>query len=297
MPELPEVECVRRTLAPDLADTQVISVSILRKDVVILSQDRITTKTLKKKLLEDDQIHILSRHGKNLFFEGRSGRVLCVHLGMTGQFLLFKRAREIPTDPHIHCVWKLKRNNSEVFLCFRDPRRFGGLRPLESKEAMRHRISHHLGPDALTLTENDLALALKRTRRSIKVAILDQGVLAGVGNIYADEALFAARIHPLTPSNQLRRGRVGRLADCIRYTLESALVSGGSTISSYRDPLNQAGQFQHHHLVYGRGGEPCDSCGRKLRKILVAQRTTVFCPKCQRVSRGSKVDLSNHKTL
>ena len=296
MPELPEVECVRRTLAPDLAKTQVISVSISRKDVVIQPQARITTKALKKKLLEGDHIHTLSRHGKNLFFEARSGQVLCVHLGMTGQFMLFRRSQDIPVDSHIHCVWKLKGRRGEVFLCFRDPRRFGGLRPLESKEAMNQRINHQLGPDALTLTKDDLALALKRTRRSIKVAILDQRVLAGVGNIYADEALFAARIHPLTPSNQLRLGRVARLADCIRSTLESALLSGGSTISSYRDPLDQAGQFQHHHLVYGRGGEPCESCGRKLRKILVAQRTTVFCSKCQQVSRASKEGILNHKT-
>lgn len=284
MPELPEVECVRRTLAPDLAGAEVISVSLLRKDIVIGAQPGARRDRLQKKLLEGDRLDTLGRHGKNLFFQGLSGRVLCIHLGMTGQLMLIEHDQPLPTDPHIHCVWQLAGVHRRWTLCFRDPRRFGGLRPLNSREVMQQRIHSHLGPDALTLCEEELILALRKTRRSIKVALLDQTVLAGVGNIYADEALFTARIHPLTPAKQLQQRRVKRLATCIRGTLASALESGGSTISSYRDPLNQSGEFQHRHLVYGRAGEPCEACGRKLKKITISQRTTVFCSRCQRSS-------------
>ena len=297
MPELPEVECVRRPLAPNLAGAHVISVALLRKDILIGAQTVVWGGSLEKQLLKSDKINALARHGKNLFFEGLSGRVLCVHLGMTGQLLLLRGPMKTPVDPHIHCVWQVDGPQGRFVLCFRDPRRFGGLRLLASREAMQERIDHCMGPDALTLDEDDLASSLKKTKRSIKATLLDQTVVAGIGNIYADEALFTARIHPSTPSCQLNSTRVRRLAESIRVTLQAALDSGGSTISDYRNPLNQSGQFQHHHQVYGRSGEPCERCARSLKKIIIAQRTTVFCSRCQRVPRARKTSISNNKPL
>jgi len=164
---------------------------------------------------------------------------------------------------------------------FRDPRRFGGVWALDSMTMLEALRWSMLGPDALDIDGTRLHEALRRTRRGIKSALLDQAIIAGVGNIYADEALFRAGIRPRRSASRLTRKHVDCLARCIREVLTAAIESGGSTLRDYLDASGARGTFQSRHTVYGRGGQPCIRCGSRLKKDVIAQRTTVWCPRCQ----------------
>ena len=165
---------------------------------------------------------------------------------------------------------------------FRDPRRFGGLWCYASRESMEAERWSRLGPDALSIDARTLSKRLGRTRRAIKAALLDQRLLAGLGNIYADEILFAARIHPLSRSASIPPAHCRRLAETIRRVLRQAITAGGSTLRDYVDGQGRPGTYVLRHLVYGRRGKPCARCRRPLRSRPVAQRTTVYCPSCQK---------------
>ncbi|MHC5027133.1 MAG: Fpg/Nei family DNA glycosylase, partial [Planctomycetota bacterium] len=156
-----------------------------------------------------------------------------------------------------------------------------------------------LGPDALTITSAELAKRLRRTRRAVKAALLDQSVLAGVGNIYADEALFGSRLHPARRADGLARAEVRDLARELRRTLGRAVDSGGSSLRDYVDAEGRKGGYAAYHQVYGRGGEPCVRCSTRLERMLLAQRTTVFCPQCQqgrgRIEEGVPCEVQKHR--
>ena len=297
MPELPEIEHLRRSLEPHLIGARLAAVDLRRAEVVKRTGGRTPAQQGKRKkatvlpgdLLAGCTIVDLKRHGKNMAIIADSGAVLGVHLGMSGQMRVLGNGETLNSLTHVHCVWEVEsgkasrpasRNGSQ--LIFRDPRRFGGLFVFASLEQLRERHWNQLGPDALTIADDELAAALTATRRPIKAALLDQSVLAGVGNIYADEALFAARIHPLTPSHRLKRPLVNRLATEVRHVLRQAVEAGGSTLRDYVDGGGNAGGYGASHQVYGRGGKSCADCGQRLRSISVAQRTTVFCATCQR---------------
>lgn len=276
MPELPEVESTRRSLLP-LLGGRVTSVELRRADVV---EGRRTPASL----LEGSSILALHRRGKQLAIEGTGGVVL-VHLGMTGQLELW--AQNSPGRPahdrHTHAAWSLELGSPpglSGLLWFRDPRRFGGLWTFASMKDVHARWAA-LGPDALTISGEELARAIAGSKRTIKAALLDQSVLAGVGNIYADEALFRAGIRPGKLAARLTSERSERLAAAIRQVLGESIESGGSTLRDYRDAAGQAGSFQSRHRVYGRGGEACVTCGTRLAQTTIAQRTTVFCRNCQ----------------
>jgi formamidopyrimidine-DNA glycosylase len=166
-------------------------------------------------------------------------------------------------------------------MVFRDPRRFGGLWGFATGEALRAARWGRLGPDALTAGAALLARALARTRRPVKAALLDQRLLAGIGNIYADEALFAARVHPFLPACRLDAPACLRLAAAIRSVLRRSIRSGGSTIRDYVDGRGVTGSFAGRHRVYGRASLPCVRCSTTLIGQRLAQRATVFCPCCQ----------------
>lgn len=276
MPELPEVESTRRSLLP-LLGGRVIAVDLRRADVVEGPRG-------PDALLAGSSILALHRRGKQLAIEGARGVVL-VHLGMTGQ-LEFSAAdtHGRPThDRHTHAVWSLELATppgSSGVLWFRDPRRFGGLWTFASMRDVHARWAA-LGPDALTISGEELAHAVKGSRRAIKAALLDQGVLAGVGNIYADEALFRTGIRPDKLAARITREQSERLAAAIREVLGESIQSGGSTLRDYRDAAGKAGSFQSRHRVYGRGGEACAVCGTRLTQTTIAQRTTVYCRRCQ----------------
>jgi formamidopyrimidine-DNA glycosylase len=320
MPELPEVETIRRTLEARIVGARVQRVHVCRADV-ITRLDQIDDRTRNglrgdslidaRALLQGDTIIALRRYGKQLAIIGDSGRVICVHLGMSGQVRVLGprlsplaragkgghgQAPLIPAN-HVHVVWELTRvgrsdrsrtvngrafvESAQSVMYFRDPRRFGGIWTAPDSETMERERWSALGPDALTITPGKLRERLATTTRAIKAALLDQSILAGVGNIYADEALFRAGIHPLRRSDRLDTRETARLADSIRRVLRAAIARKGSTLRDYVNANGEAGRYAQRHMVYGRAKKPCMRCGRPLRGALVAQRTTVHCATCQ----------------
>lgn len=272
MPELPEVETVRRTLWPLIGGWEVAGVDLRRRDVV-------RGPSSPEALLHGDRIDRIERRGKQLALVGCSGRCVCAHLGMSGRLVVREGRPE--AGRHDHCVWEVRRGRRRRWLVFTDPRRFGGLWAFRSREELDRERWDALGPDALTVTREALGERLCRASRPVKAALLDQGLVAGLGNIYVDEALFEARIGPGRLASRLSGGEVDRLHGAILRTLAEAVRLRGSTLRDYADALGEAGSYQASHAVYGRGGEPCVACGRALRTTVVGGRTTVHCVACQ----------------
>ncbi len=287
MPELPEVEHLKRTLEPALVGARVERVHVYRTDVLRRAADGPGRSGLKRRpsgaaLLQSSTIVDLKRHGKQLAIVSDSGAAVCVHLGMSGQLRYVPAGDVLTRTDHVHCQWSLKRSGAQGELLFRDPRRFGGVWMASSLAELEERCWSVMGPDALTISAAAMQAALKRTQRSVKAALLDQHVLAGVGNIYADESLFDARINPQVQASTLSAARVQRLHVALVSVLRSAVDSGGSTLRDYVDSTGAKGSFALKHNVYGRAGSECTRCGGKLVQIVVAQRTTVYCARCQK---------------
>ena len=281
MPELPEIDHLRRSLEPVLLGSVVHRVSLTRPDIVRCSLSRTRrpeVRVRRTSLLMGERIERLERHGKELAIVSRSGASVCVHLGMSGQLWHCPPGERLRRRDHVHCVWHLGERGR---LVFRDPRRFGGLWCYPSLDDLTAVRWSRLGPDALRIDTGTLRQVLAGTRRSIKATLLDQGVVAGIGNIYADEILFAAHIHPQSVASVLPPDRYRRLAREIRRVLAAAIRSGGSTIRDYVDGNGGAGSYTRRHQVYGRAGQPCTACGQVLRGITEAQRATVLFPGCQ----------------
>jgi formamidopyrimidine-DNA glycosylase len=275
VPELPEVESTRLSLEPALLGRRVARVEIRRADVCQNGAGRACSA---RDLLEDGVIGALVRHGKQLAVVARDGRAVVVHLGMSGSL----RAIGASTDGaarHVHVTWRLDRGGT---LAFRDPRRFGGIRAYRSLDDVRRGPWADLGPDATRVTADALRERAGRSKRAIKAVLLDQGVLAGVGNIYADEALFRAGIRATRRADRVTREEYGRLAVAIRRTLALATRMGGSTIRDYVDGAGGRGRAQDVHAVYGRAEEACLVCGGTLKGIRLGGRATVYCPRCQK---------------
>lgn len=287
MPELPEVETLRRSLEHDLVGRTVARVDIRRRDVVVAPgdpeggfsrsrSDRPPVRIKPPWMLRGLTIARLTRRGKQMAVEADTDRgapALVIQLGMTGTVRSLDDRIRYPA--HTHVVWTLENGRRFAFI---DPRRFGGVRALPggTRDAWAA-----LGPDALTVRGDEFTARLARTRRAVKAALLDQAVVAGVGNIYADEALFASKIHPETIAAGIPRDAAIRLASNIRRILRDAIGRGGSTIKDYRNSDGEPGGFQAAHQVYGRGGRPCPRCGTILTPSRVAQRATVACGSCQ----------------
>lgn len=284
MPELPEVECVRRSLEPRLVGRRIGAVRVFRQDYCMAYDERGRERRVRgEDLLEGARITGVTRRGKHLAVIAEDGRGMALHLGMSGQ-LLWNAARGAgERDPHVHVRWTVEDDEpgGGGVLAFRDPRRFGGVWAYPTLAALVEARWRELGPDALEISGAELRSRLGGTRRAIKAALLDQGVLAGVGNIYADESLFRARLHPERIAGELGADDTERLARAIREVLRDAVRLGGSTLRDYRDANGDAGEYQGAHEVYGRGGEACRRCGRTLESLRVGQRTTVYCPGCQ----------------
>jgi formamidopyrimidine-DNA glycosylase len=195
-----------------------------------------------------------------------------IHLGMTGRLTIEKSSA--PTLPHTHLVLTF----ASYEVRFRDPRRFGGVFWLGRDTA----ADANMGPEPLQLRPSQLANRLAKTTRAIKNALLDQSVIAGLGNIYVDESLFRAGLHPLVPANELSAADVGRLNRAIKTTLRRALRHRGSTLRDYLDANGEAGAFQKLHAVYDREGKRCRRCKTAIVRIVLGGRSTHFCPRCQR---------------
>lgn len=272
MPELPEVETTRRGLAPHAQDATLTRLKIrdhrLRWPVDPALAD----------LVADRKIESLGRRGKYLLIQLQGDRCLILHLGMSG------RVRAVPagTPPQRHDHVDFVLNNGNT-LRFTDPRRFGSLHGIAGSPLI-HPLLRSLGPEPLTQAFNGHYLwAHSRQRRMpVKAYIMDSHVVVGVGNIYAAEALYRAGIHPARAAGRIAAQRYDRLADTIKAVLGEAIAAGGTTLRDYRGSNDDPGFFQQDLFVYGRGHQPCRGCGRALRSIRLAQRATVYCPRCQR---------------
>lgn len=287
MPELPEVEHLRRTLAPRVVGAAISEVTVLRRDVVRDRRGRRTGGLDDSVLLRGATIRALHRRGKQLAIEADDGRVLCVHLGMSGQLRWVPPGRRIARGDHVHVAWRLRRGTDAAGrLLFRDPRRFGGIWCFAATNDLLRTRWDRLGPDALDIDGATLAGVLAGRRAAVKAILLDQAVAAGIGNIYADEALHRSGIDPRRPAAAIGRAGVERLAASIRSVLREAVQAGGSTLRDYVDGNGEPGGYAAGHRVYGRAGAPCLGCGRRLLSTRVAQRMTVWCPGCQRSGRA-----------
>jgi formamidopyrimidine-DNA glycosylase len=274
VPELPEVETVRRRLAPVLEGR--------RLERVEISDERLTRPHRPDdvaRALEGERVREVGRRGKYLIVRFESGRALLIHLRMTGS-LRHAPARTLPEDPYRRAVVRLD-DGSDV--AYRDVRRFGTWLLLEPSDVDEY-VDARVGREPLdaTFRARDLAARLATRRAPIKAAILDQRTVAGVGNIYADEALWRARIHPLTPARDLSPDELRALHRGIRRALEHGIARQGSTLRDYALPDGTTGRMQREFKVYGREGEPCDRCGTPIEKIRAAGRGTSYCPACQR---------------
>jgi formamidopyrimidine-DNA glycosylase len=273
VPELPEVESVRRWLAPVLEGR--------RLEHVEISDERLTRPFAAAEVaqaLEGEVVREVGRRGKYLVVRFESGRALLIHLRMTGS-LRHAPAGTLPDDPHRRAVATLD-DGSDV--AYRDVRRFGTWLLLEAPEVDEY-VDARVGREPLeaTFRARDLAERLATRRAPVKAAILDQRTVAGIGNIYADEALWRARIHPLTPARDLTQDELRALHRGIRRALEAGIARQGSTLRDYALPDGSTGGMQDEFKVYGRTGEPCDRCGTPIEKIRAAGRGTWYCPRCQ----------------
>jgi len=274
VPELPEIESLRRSLRTAIHGATVLDGGMRRHDMLHRAPGAPADP-----LAAGDRVLELHRKGKQLVLEMRSGSCLLLHLGMSGSIRVCRGTTEL--ESHVHAVWRLRRGKETVSLRHRDPRRFGWL---ESHASMRSVHAHAwsaLGPDALEISSEHLAASLRGSSRPLKSLLLDQSRIAGLGNIYVDEILFRAGLHPECPSHRVPPGVVTRLAQVTRQVLAHAVELGGSTIRDHRTVDGGWGSFQDEHRVYGRAGLPCRLCGTPLRTKQVSQRTTVFCGQCQ----------------
>ncbi|MEO1129500.1 MAG: bifunctional DNA-formamidopyrimidine glycosylase/DNA-(apurinic or apyrimidinic site) lyase [Planctomycetota bacterium] len=287
MPELPEVEHVRQGLAASIVGARVRRVRVHRRDVIVtdgdppggFSRSRRTTDAAPRRvrsseLLGGDEIRDVLRHGKQLAIVGASGRVVCVHLGMTGRVLVGAESGMT----HEHVRWTLEDGTR---LSFCDARRFGGLWCYDSEASLRSARWDALGPDALHVTAKMLQRVFASRARPIKAVLLDQTLVAGLGNIYVDESLFASGILPTRMARDVTDGESRDLARHARRILRRAIRAGGSTLRDFVGVEGQKGGYRLRHIVYGRAGQPCRRCRTTLESDQVGQRTTVWCPSCQ----------------
>ena len=277
MPELPEVETVARGLQREVAGRKILTVTLRKTDFI-------DDAAAVERELPGRTIQRVERYGKFLLLhlsgnapaaEGSEDGALLVHLGMTG--ILMPRAANEPHLKHTHVLMQLDDGRELRYI---DPRRFGRMAYLAG-ENLRGELKR-FGADPLEAGLEEFAKRIRERRARIKALLLDQRVIRGVGNIYADESLWRAKIHPAHLGAQLKPEQVKRLYRVLQEILEKAIVLRGSSISDFLDAEGLPGEYQRHHRVYGREGRACFRCGSTIRRVIVAGRSSYFCPKCQR---------------
>jgi len=276
MPELPEVEVVRLGLAPRLVGRRFVRVDAGEKSLRRQSSLQELAHWLVGRKLTD-----LRRRGKYLIFALEGGVTLLVHLGMTGHLLLAPEGCSLPPLPHIHLVFHLE---GGLELVYQDVRRFGQVLVFPPGVEPAPLAQVGAEPFSPEVTAAWLAEQARGRSRPIKNFLLDSRIMAGIGNIYACEILFAARLHPATPAGRLSTGDWRRLLKETRRILTEAIRQGGTTVSNYLNSHGEAGLFQVRLLVYGKEGEPCRRCGAPIARLVQAGRSSFFCPVCQKLS-------------
>jgi formamidopyrimidine-DNA glycosylase len=286
MPELPEVETVARGLRKSILGRTILSVALGKTDFI---DDPLALE----RHLPGRRIEAVERYGKFMMLrlsavggaaimpssEAATAVSLLVHLGMTGN--LASRAAEQPHEKHTH-VWMSLDDGRE--LRYTDPRRFGRIAYLAG-DAIREELQR-FGADPLLVTPEAFAAAVRPRRARIKALLLDQSVLRGVGNIYADESLWRAKIHPARVGANLTAAQTAKLLRVLQEILHKAIAMRGSTIADFQDGNGEPGGYQKQHRAYGREGHKCFRCGASIRRTIVAGRSSYYCPKCQPAPRA-----------
>jgi formamidopyrimidine-DNA glycosylase len=280
MPELPEVETVVRGLSAVLPGRRIV-------DLRLGKTDFIDNPAAIGERVPGSLIRAVRRHGKFLVLElerngeARVDELLVVHLGMTGQLRVVAAGTEIA--PHTHAFFTLDDTRE---LRFRDPRRFG--RMLVAAPAEGEKILGPLGADPTEVSEKEFRRRIASRSARIKALLLDQTVFRGMGNIYTDESLWRAKIHPARLGANLKPAEIVGLYRAVRAILAEAIRLGGSSISDFVGSNGEPGEFQIRHRAYDREGKKCSRCGTKIRRIIVAGRSSYFCPRCQRAPRAAR---------
>ncbi|HUO10648.1 MAG TPA: bifunctional DNA-formamidopyrimidine glycosylase/DNA-(apurinic or apyrimidinic site) lyase [Phycisphaerae bacterium] len=269
MPELPEVEEVRRSLEPHVLNVPIAAVRINRPDFI-------TPPTAPLQDLVGRRIVSTFRHGKKLFCIAADDQTLVIHLGMSGRIDCVPSSAPLPA--HTHVIFTLA-SGTDVRLV--DPRRFGGLWHYPTSALAKRTELQNLGKDALQLHAADLA-HWRKTRGRLKQRLLSQKDVAGLGNIYVDESLWMSQLHPLQRVDRISPESIEKLVAAIHLVLERSINAGGTTLRDYRNVADQPGQFARQLQAYGHGGKPCLRCATLMSETSVAGRTTVFCRICQR---------------
>lgn len=285
MPELPEVETVRRGLAPALVGRRIVRARTKRADLRFPFPPRFAAR------LSGRRVDTLERRAKYILAHLDDGNVWITHLGMTGRWTILGQQKQPgdfyyaePTDPtHTHVIIDTE---DGARLEFNDPRRFGYMDLIAEHELDSHPFFKRMGPEPLgnEFHEPYLVKALSHKKAPIKAALLDQRVVAGLGNIYVVEALHRAGIAPVKPAGRISAQRLDKLFHAIRVVLEEAIEAGGSTLSDYAAVDGAQGGFQHRFRVYDREGDPCLTldCGGTIKRAVHSGRSTFWCPRCQR---------------
>ncbi len=273
MPELPEVETIRRTLAGHITGLEIKKVILYWAPAVRGRGDSSFAD-----IVSGSRIQSLDRRGKYLLINLDNGHTLIAHMRMTGRLLYYPE--DLEPARHTHVVLKL----SQGELHFNDTRKFGRIQAVLTAECFSTSSLSILGPEPLSeeMTPARLGERLARKKKNLKAALLDQTVVAGLGNIYVDEALFRARISPERSASALTEEELRALHQAMIEVLKAGIEANGTSFRDYRDANGEQGLFQKRLQAYGRGGEPCLNCGEPLKKKKVAGRTTVSCEKCQR---------------
>lgn len=283
MPELPEVETVMRGLQPSMEGAVIAQTHVNRPDLRWPFPDRMAER------LTGARVMALRRRSKYILAELDRGETLLVHLGMSGRMTVSGD----PLGQFVHDHPKAEKHDHVVFdmengarITFNDPRRFGAMDLIETAGLAEHKLLKVLGPEPLgnDFHEDHLIAAFKGKNSPVKSALLDQGIIAGLGNIYVCEALFRAGISPKRKAGQLAAARVAGLVPIIRKVLEDAILAGGSSLKDFRQANGELGYFQHSFDVYGREGEPCrrEGCDGTIARITQSGRSSFYCGKCQR---------------
>jgi len=277
MPELPEVETIRKGLNQLIKGAVIIDVAVFWDRMITppFSSDKF------KKVLRGETINTIERRGKYLIFL-LDHWAMVSHLRMEGKYEVNNPGE--PIKKHTHVIFYLADGRQ---LRYMDVRKFGRFTLLPIDKRDEYEPFKKMGPEPVAdfFKLNEFKKDLSKTNRVIKAVILDQNIVAGVGNIYADESLFQAKIHPMQPANTIGPAAVSRLRDAIIDVIGRAVEAGGSTIRTYKNTLGEAGKFQISLAVYGQTDKPCPRCGHPIEKIRVVQRGTHYCPHCQKLKK------------
>lgn len=282
MPELPEVETIARTLAPQVQGRAVGAAHTLLPKTLEAGRGLIPV------LFPGTRVHAVRRRAKLLLVDllapglAEPSHIMAFHLKMTGKLFVHPAGTE--PSKHTRMVFDLEGAPGipPARLFFDDARTFGYCRIMRVDDLPSWPFWTRLGPEPLTLSEDAFAMSMQNRRGTVKALLLDQTVIAGIGNIYADEACFRSNIRPSAPASSLSAARLKLLLGSVKTVLRESIDECGSSIRDYRDANGDAGAFQNRFRVYGRAGRDCVACGKKLEKTVIAGRTTVFCPQCQK---------------